>query len=63
MTLAVIGMPNSVLEALCVGLPVMLSDISPHREVYEMDERIGVLFSLKDNNFNDKFSEIINRNY
>ena len=29
-------MPNSVIEALMVGLPCVLSDIGPHREIYNL---------------------------
>jgi glycosyltransferase involved in cell wall biosynthesis len=37
------GMPVSVLEALAVGLPVVLSDINPHREILSIDHQAGVL--------------------
>lgn len=30
------GMPVAVLESIALGVPVILSDIPPHREVYEM---------------------------
>lgn len=36
------GMPNAVLEAMACGLPVVLSDIGPHREML-LDGRGGVL--------------------
>ena len=40
------GLPNSVLEALAAGLPVLLSDISAHREIIKLSPSSGELFCL-----------------
>lgn len=40
------GMPNAALEALGSGLPVLLSDIPPHRELINRGGDIGVLYRL-----------------
>lgn len=37
------GMPVSVIEALALRLPVVLSDIEPHREILAIDPRAGRL--------------------
>src|SRR5699024_9877235 len=41
------GLPNSVLEALSVGLPVCLSNISPHKEILDLNEKAGKVFNTK----------------
>jgi len=40
------GLPMTVIEALCAGLPAILSDIPSHREVYDDCKTAVVLFEL-----------------
>jgi len=53
------GLPNAALEAMASGLPVLLSDIEPHKEIYAMSYNIGELFSLgKQKCFIDSFMKL-----
>jgi len=41
------GLPNVVLEGMACGLPGVLSDIPPHREILSLDQKAGLLFLPK----------------
>lgn len=45
------GMPNGVLEAMATGIPVILSDIEQHKEIFSEDNMIGYLY--EQNNIDD----------
>ncbi|SNY15324.1 Glycosyltransferase involved in cell wall bisynthesis [Orenia metallireducens] len=42
------GLPNTVMEALSTGLPCILSNIPPHKEILSFNNRAGFLFKCKD---------------
>ena len=54
------GLPNGVLEAMSVGLPVLLSDIEQHLEVLEIGNGYGLSYRLGlKQDFIDKFDKIL----
>jgi len=42
------GLPNAVLEAMACGLPCILSDIEPHREILSFDQKAGKITPVGD---------------
>lgn len=58
------GLPNSVLESLAMGRPVLLSDIPSHKEIIEEEKNIGLIFEEGNgSDFNLKMNQIKNQNY
>lgn len=58
------GMPNAALEGLACGLPLLLSDIGPHKELVKMDGQVGLTYEI--DNLDDFYHQVnclINRDY
>ncbi len=58
------GLPNSVLEAMSCGLPCILSDIGPHKEILGHNKNIDFSFPTKNiDMLNQKIDAILKSNY
>ncbi|WP_340002302.1 glycosyltransferase family 4 protein [Oceanobacillus sp. FSL K6-0127] len=58
------GLPNTVLEALSVGLPCCLSNIEQHREILKLNKNAGILIETKSiSEFAQSFSFIQEKDY
>ena len=54
----------AAIEALACGLPVLLSDIDPHKEIIKLDDKIGSIYSLGSNSdFISSFKLLKDGNY
>jgi glycosyltransferase involved in cell wall biosynthesis len=40
------GFPNSILESMASGLPLAISNIPPHKEILEIDNKVGRIFDI-----------------
>lgn len=58
------GMPNAALEAMSCGLPVLLSDIEPHKNILTLSQDVGVTYPLgRHRGLVDAFNELLRRDY
>lgn len=58
------GLPNAVLEACCAKLPILLSNIDPHKEVLNLSQNAGFLYELKnEQNFKEMLIKLISYDY
>ena len=58
------GLPMAVIEALGSGLPCILSDISPHAEIFETCSSPGALYELGDSgSFKSSLKKTLNFDY
>jgi len=58
------GLPNTVLEAMSSGLPVCLSQISPHMEILNYNNDAGLITNIKDYKMlSSNINKLLNKEY
>ena len=58
------GLPNAVLEAMACGLPILVSDIPAHREVWDFNKATGRLFEPdSEASFLGAFADLVSTDY
>jgi glycosyltransferase involved in cell wall biosynthesis len=58
------GLPNTVMEALASGLPVVLSDIQSHQEILQYNSAVGIGFELGEPRaLSTAMEEVVEENY
>ena len=55
------GLPNTVMEALAAGLPVVLSNIPAHNEILKIDEGAGIIIDQE--NIDSAITILLNKPY
>ncbi|MBD3842431.1 MAG: glycosyltransferase [Campylobacterales bacterium] len=58
------GLPMAAIEAMACGLPLLVSDIEPYKEIFELSDKVGQMYQLgSKKSFFESFSVLIGQDY
>ncbi len=58
------GLPMAAIEAMACGLPLLVSDIEPYKEIFELSDKVGQMYQLgSKDSFFESFSVLIGQDY